>query len=188
MHALCSAVIVTSLFFAAVLVKDQDEALAYRAPPDLIDRINDVLKLFQGRSQLCDDSDDDGVASLRHDCDDDVVLTSVLAASAGTRNYHNFTSGKAPNEASAKRFITGFRAAGLTVINGREYVALHVDGQSFMIHQVPQMSPSSSSPAMHSMSRQTVTVPSADPEDGGSRYFPHTLPRPCSFGLGGSFW
>ena len=54
----------------------------------------------------------------------------------GTRKFHNFTSGKDANEANARRFISSFQAEDIVIMQGREYMALKIHGQSFMIHQV----------------------------------------------------
>ncbi|KCV72290.1 tRNA pseudouridine38-40 synthase, variant [Fonticula alba] len=57
----------------------------------------------------------------------------------GTKNFHNYTSGKLPTDPSAKRIIHWFRCAEPRIIDGVEWVPLQVKGQSFMMHQIRRM-------------------------------------------------
>ena len=66
-------------------------------------------------------------------------INSILKLMCGTHNFHNYTSGKNPNEASAKRYIIEFSAGKPFVENGHEFIAISVKGQSFMLHQIRKM-------------------------------------------------
>eukprot|EP00731_Ephydatia_muelleri_P006135 Em0003g383a len=67
----------------------------------------------------------------------------------GTHNFHNFTSGKEATETSAKRYIMSFKCGNRFVASAEcdecpqkkevEFISLHVQGQSFMIHQIRKM-------------------------------------------------
>ncbi|KAI8809510.1 tRNA pseudouridine synthase [Cladochytrium replicatum] len=66
-------------------------------------------------------------------------LREILKAYMGTQNYHNFTSGKAFGDTSAKRYIMKFEVSDPFVREDIELVSLKVLGQSFMIHQIRRM-------------------------------------------------
>ncbi|KAK2156955.1 hypothetical protein NP493_1913g00027 [Ridgeia piscesae] len=72
---------------------------------------------------------------------DDIIakVRSVLEQYKGTHNFHNFTSGKKPEEASAKRYIMEFSMGEPYVRDGLEFAVMTVKGQSFMIHQIRKM-------------------------------------------------
>lgn len=57
----------------------------------------------------------------------------------GTKNFHNFTSKKRPNDPSAMRHIISFVCGDPFIKDGLEYVVLRVRGQSFMLHQIRKM-------------------------------------------------
>jgi len=66
-------------------------------------------------------------------------VNSILKLMCGTHNFHNYTSGKNPNEASARRYIIHFSVGKPFVKNGHEFIAISVKGQSFMLHQIRKM-------------------------------------------------
>jgi tRNA pseudouridine38-40 synthase len=57
----------------------------------------------------------------------------------GTNNYYNFTVDKTFKDASAKRHIKSFEVLDPVIINGTEWLSVHVHGQSFMMHQIRKM-------------------------------------------------
>ncbi|KAI5820308.1 pseudouridine synthase [Pyronema omphalodes] len=57
----------------------------------------------------------------------------------GTNNYYNFTVDKTFKDASAKRHIKSFEVSDPVIINGTEWLSVHVHGQSFMMHQIRKM-------------------------------------------------
>lgn len=67
------------------------------------------------------------------------TITTVLQQYVGTKNYHNFTSKKKPEDPSAKRYIISFINEEPTVIDDIEFITLKVKGQSFMMHQIRKM-------------------------------------------------
>ncbi|CAG2111282.1 unnamed protein product [Medioppia subpectinata] len=72
---------------------------------------------------------------------DDVVkqFNDILKTYLGSHNYHNFTSGKAPTDASAYRYIVSMDCSPPFLMNGLEFVVVRVRGQSFMLHQIRKM-------------------------------------------------
>ncbi|KAF8251173.1 pseudouridine synthase [Wilcoxina mikolae CBS 423.85] len=57
----------------------------------------------------------------------------------GTNNYYNFTIEKTFRDPSAKRHIKSFEVNDPVIINGTEWLFIHVHGQSFMMHQIRKM-------------------------------------------------
>lgn len=57
----------------------------------------------------------------------------------GTHNFHNFTSQKAPNDPSARRYITEMSCGEPFVHSNTEFAVITVRGQSFMLHQIRKM-------------------------------------------------
>ncbi|XP_038659791.1 tRNA pseudouridine synthase A [Scyliorhinus canicula] len=66
-------------------------------------------------------------------------VNSLLASYKGTHNFHNFTSGKAARDPSAKRYIMEMYCEEPFVRQGMEFAVLKVKGQSFMMHQIRKM-------------------------------------------------
>lgn len=66
-------------------------------------------------------------------------VNEVLGMYVGTHNFHNFTSGKKPNDPSSKRYIISFECAEPFVTDGMEFAVMTVKGQSFMLHHIRKM-------------------------------------------------
>ncbi|EDO48717.1 predicted protein, partial [Nematostella vectensis] len=66
-------------------------------------------------------------------------INKALSNYKGTKNYHNFTSGKKFEDPSANRYIISFKCGKPFERNGREFVVLTVKGQSFVLHQIRKM-------------------------------------------------
>ena len=66
---------------------------------------------------------------------------TALHAYEGTKNYHNFTSGKDSSEANSKRYILSFTCSEpfICQTTNVEYVLLSVLGQSFLLNQIRKM-------------------------------------------------
>lgn len=67
------------------------------------------------------------------------LVNSVLQNYIGTKNFHNYTSKKKPNDPSANRYIKSFICEQPFVRNDVEFAVLKVQGQSFMMHQIRKM-------------------------------------------------
>ncbi|CAG2169113.1 unnamed protein product [Oppiella nova] len=66
-------------------------------------------------------------------------FNETLRAYLGTHNYHNFTSGKAPTDPSAMRYIVSMECSEPFLMSAVEFVVVRVKGQSFMLHQIRKM-------------------------------------------------
>ncbi|XP_076467922.1 pseudouridylate synthase 1 homolog [Babylonia areolata] len=66
-------------------------------------------------------------------------VNEVLGKYVGTHNFHNFTSGRKPNDPSSKRYIISFESGEPFVREDMEFVILTVKGQSFMLHHIRKM-------------------------------------------------
>ncbi|KAJ8969988.1 hypothetical protein NQ317_007035 [Molorchus minor] len=66
-------------------------------------------------------------------------VNEVLQNFVGTKNFHNYTSKKKPNDPSANRYIKSFICEKPFVRNDVEFAVLKVHGQSFMMHQIRKM-------------------------------------------------
>lgn len=69
------------------------------------------------------------------------TVRAALRCYEGTKMYHNFTTGKTPMDANAKRYITSFRCSEpfLDDLSETEWVVLSVEGQSFLLNQIRKM-------------------------------------------------
>nr|KAG5705145.1 hypothetical protein BaRGS_030862 [Batillaria attramentaria] len=66
-------------------------------------------------------------------------VNDLLAKFKGTHNFHNFTSGRKPNDPSSKRYIMSFECGEPFVREGMEFAVITVKGQSFMLHHIRKM-------------------------------------------------
>ncbi|XP_018560852.1 tRNA pseudouridine synthase A [Anoplophora glabripennis] len=67
------------------------------------------------------------------------TVNTILQNFVGTKNFHNYTSKKKPNDPSANRYIKLFDCEKPFVRNEVEFTVLKVQGQSFMMHQIRKM-------------------------------------------------
>uniref|UniRef100_UPI0037E8ABE4 pseudouridylate synthase 1 homolog isoform X1 n=2 Tax=Semicossyphus pulcher TaxID=241346 RepID=UPI0037E8ABE4 len=63
----------------------------------------------------------------------------LFALYKGTHNFHNFTSQKAANDPSARRYITEMSCGEPFICSSTEFAVITVRGQSFMLHQIRKM-------------------------------------------------
>lgn len=66
-------------------------------------------------------------------------VNELLKHFIGTKNYHNYTSKKKPNDPSASRYMKSFICEEPFVRREVEFAVLKVQGQSFMLHQIRKM-------------------------------------------------
>ncbi|KAK4009375.1 tRNA pseudouridine synthase A isoform X2 [Daphnia magna] len=66
-------------------------------------------------------------------------VNSLLSFFKGTRNYHNFTSGRPAQDPSCKRYVTHFSCSLPFIVKDVEFVKITIKGQSFMLHQIRKM-------------------------------------------------
>lgn len=66
-------------------------------------------------------------------------VNRMFALYKGTHNFHNFTSQKASNDPSARRYITQMSCGQPFVRSENEFAEITVRGQSFMMHQIRKM-------------------------------------------------
>eukprot|EP00066_Takifugu_rubripes_P029250 XP_011618516.1 PREDICTED: tRNA pseudouridine synthase A, mitochondrial isoform X2 [Takifugu rubripes] len=66
-------------------------------------------------------------------------VNHLFAHYKGTHNFHNFTSQKAPNDPSARRYITHMLCGEPFIRGDTEFAVITVRGQSFMLHQIRKM-------------------------------------------------
>ncbi|XP_064463489.1 pseudouridylate synthase 1 homolog isoform X2 [Ornithodoros turicata] len=63
----------------------------------------------------------------------------ILSLYKGCHNFHNFTSGKKPEDPSAMRYIITCECSKPFEQRGLEFVQIQLKGQSFMLHQIRKM-------------------------------------------------
>ncbi|XP_047425151.1 tRNA pseudouridine synthase A isoform X2 [Mugil cephalus] len=85
------------------------------------------------------DYDTENIAAYRLEQETLQRLNRLLALYKGTHNFHNFTSQKAPNDPSARRYIIEMSCGEPFVRSGHEFAVITVRGQSFMLHQIRKM-------------------------------------------------
>ncbi|XP_034566123.1 tRNA pseudouridine synthase A isoform X1 [Notolabrus celidotus] len=66
-------------------------------------------------------------------------VNHLFAFYKGTHNFHNFTSQKAANDPSARRYITEMSCGEPFMCSSTEFAVITVRGQSFMLHQIRKM-------------------------------------------------
>lgn len=66
-------------------------------------------------------------------------VNALLRRYVGTHNFHNFTSGKGAQEASARRYVTEAYCQPPSLQHGIEFALIRIRGQSFMLHQIRKM-------------------------------------------------
>lgn len=69
------------------------------------------------------------------------LLRTALKCYVGTQAYHNFTTGKHPTDANARRYVISFTCGDPFVdpASDVEWVLLSVVGQSFLLNQIRKM-------------------------------------------------
>ena len=58
-------------------------------------------------------------------------LNSLLSFFKGTRNYHNFTSGRPPQDPSCKRYVTHFSCSKPYIFKDMEFVKITIKGLNY---------------------------------------------------------
>ncbi|XP_068430540.1 pseudouridylate synthase 1 homolog [Clinocottus analis] len=85
------------------------------------------------------DYDTDAIAAFRLEPETLQKVNSLFALYKGTRNFHNFTSQKAPSDPSARRYITEMSCGEPFISGNIQFAVITVRGQSFMLHQIRKM-------------------------------------------------
>lgn len=85
------------------------------------------------------DYDAGNIAAFRLEPETLQRLNRLFALYKGTHNFHNFTSQKAPNDPSARRYITEMSCGEPFICSNSEFAVITVRGQSFMLHQIRKM-------------------------------------------------
>lgn len=85
------------------------------------------------------DYDTGNIAAFRLEPETLERVNRLFAFYKGTHNFHNFTSQKAPNDPSARRYITEMSCGEPFIRSETEFAVITVRGQSFMLHQIRKM-------------------------------------------------
>ncbi|XP_071322462.1 pseudouridylate synthase 1 homolog [Trachinotus anak] len=85
------------------------------------------------------DYDTGNIAAFRLEPETLQRANRLFALYTGTHNFHNFTSQKAPNDPSARRYITEMSCGEPFIRSNTEFAVITVRGQSFMMHQIRKM-------------------------------------------------
>lgn len=85
------------------------------------------------------DYDQNKITAFRLEAETLQRVNRLLSLYIGTHNFHNFTSQKAPSDASARRYITEMACGKPFIRSDCEFAVITVRGQSFMLHQIRKM-------------------------------------------------
>ncbi|XP_041826845.1 tRNA pseudouridine synthase A isoform X2 [Melanotaenia boesemani] len=85
------------------------------------------------------DYDTGNIAAFRVEPETLQRVNRLFALYKGTHNFHNFTSQKAANDPSARRYITEMSCGEPFICSNHEFAVITVRGQSFMLHQIRKM-------------------------------------------------
>ncbi|XP_040012625.1 tRNA pseudouridine synthase A [Xiphias gladius] len=85
------------------------------------------------------DNDTRNIAAFRLEPETLQRVNHLFGLYKGTHNFHNFTSQKAPNDPSARRYITEMSCGEPFIRGNSEFAVITVRGQSFMLHQIRKM-------------------------------------------------
>ncbi|XP_061589417.1 pseudouridylate synthase 1 homolog isoform X2 [Cololabis saira] len=94
---------------------------------------------FAPKQQTWQDSKLGDIAAFRLEPETIPRVNRLFALYKGTHNFHNFTSQKAPNDPSARRYISEMSCGEPFMCNNYEFAVITVRGQSFMLHQIRKM-------------------------------------------------
>lgn len=85
------------------------------------------------------DYDTEEAAAFRLSTETLDKVNQLFGLYKGTHNFHNFTSQKASNDPSARRYITQMSCGQPFISRENEFAEITVRGQSFMMHQIRKM-------------------------------------------------
>ncbi|XP_026153352.1 pseudouridylate synthase 1 homolog [Mastacembelus armatus] len=137
------------------LIEDIIEKVNEHLPPQI--RVLGIKRVTQGFNSKnnCDartysymlptvafspkDYDTGNISAFRLESETLQRLNHLFVLYKGTHNFHNFTSQKAPNDPSARRYIIEMSCGEPFVRNNTEFAVITVRGQSFMLHQIRKM-------------------------------------------------
>lgn len=85
------------------------------------------------------DYDTSDITAFRLESETLQRVNRLFALYKGTHNFHNFTSQKAANDPSARRYITEMSCGEPFICSNTEFAVITVRGQSFMLHQIRKM-------------------------------------------------
>ncbi|CAL8091224.1 unnamed protein product [Calicophoron daubneyi] len=83
--------------------------------------------------------DDVGHWSYRVSAERLTRTNEILGRFVGTRNYYNFTSGRAHTDRSCNRYIISAECMPPFLYGDHEYAIVRIVGQSFVLHQIRKM-------------------------------------------------
>ncbi|XP_023259170.1 tRNA pseudouridine synthase A [Seriola lalandi dorsalis] len=137
------------------LIEDLIEKINEHLPPQI--RVLGLKRVTQGFNSKnnCDartysymlptvafspkDYDTGNIAAFRLEPETLQRVNRLFAFYKGTHNFHNYTSQKAANDPSARRYITEMSCGEPFIRSNSEFAVITVRGQSFMLHQIRKM-------------------------------------------------